>query len=57
MWISKTGSNTSAQHALGQWASGPQPRATNRYRAAKLQNVYWWWVPWVVIPLAFWACD
>jgi len=21
----------------------PKPEAKNRYRAAKLENVYWWW--------------
>jgi len=33
--ISQIASNSSAQHALGQWFSSP--------RAAKLQNVCWWW--------------
>jgi len=41
MQISKTRSNTSAQHALGHMVLNSW--TTNRYCAEKLQNVCWWW--------------
>jgi len=49
MRISKTGSNPSAQHALG---SGPQPPGHEPVPGSEITKCIL-----VVTPLTFWACD